>query len=310
MVAAFAALSLVPWSAAAQSAPLLARPPDAAACGTNGACRMPLPRNPWRMGVSLNYSYVAGSDASFQGSKASSDAQTVNAGATAEIPLNDPWFVPLRFTYHHVALGTVAGVPVPDQINTLGFDAGLGYRWNNQWTFTVSAGPRFYRLSNLGGADLGVGGMVLATCQFAPNITFAGGINYEPDRNIPVLPAAGLHWDISPELTLDLMFPITAFSYHVNQQLDLFVGASGNFAVFRADANLGNNIGQPAFNNGLGTYRDFQLGPGVEYRFWQGLSLEVQGGYSVGREIDYLRLDQTVNFKDGAFVQTALRWQF
>jgi hypothetical protein len=307
---AILSLVLVTGAAAGQSAPLSAGQLPATTCGTNAACVVPPPVNPWRMGGSLNYSFVAGSDASFQGGKSSSDAQSVNASASAEIPLNDPWFLPLRLTYHHLTLGTVADVPIPDQINTLGFDVGLGYRLDQHWTITASAGPRLYRLSDIGGADIGAGGLVMAIYKFAPNLTFAGGLNYETDRNVPVLPAAGLQWDIHPDLTLDLMFPTTALIYHVDRQLDLFVGAFGNFTVFRADANLGSNIGQPAFNHGLGTYRDFELGPGVEYRFWKGLSLEVQGGYSVGRQIDYQRLDQTINFKASPCVQTALRWRF
>lgn len=201
-------------------------------------------------------------------------------------------------------------MPIPDQINTLGFDAGLGYHIDEQWTVSASAGPRFYRLSDIGGADIGVGTMVTATYKWKPNLTLAGGINYEPDRNVPVLPAAGLQWGICPSLTLDLMWPRTVLIYHVDKQLDLFVGGGGNFTVFRADSNLGNNIGQPAFNQALGTYRDFHVGAGVEYRFWKGLSLEIQGGYSVGRQIVYSRLDQTVSFDASPYVQTGLSWRF
>ena len=143
-----------------------------------------------------------------------------------------------------------------------------------------------------------------------PNLTLAAGFNYEPARNVPVLPGAGLQWDVCPKLTLDLMWPRTAIIYHVQKQLDLFVGGGANFTVFRTDGNLGNQIGKPAFNQALGTYRDFYLGVGAEYRFWKGLSLEVQGGYSVARQIDYSRLDQTVSFDDSPYVLTALRWRF
>lgn len=148
----------------------------------------------------------------------------------------------------------------------------------------------------------------MATYKATHGLALAGGINYEPDRNVPVLPAAGLQWDICPSMALDLMFPRTALLYHVDKQFDLFVGGSGNFTAFRADSNFGNGIGQPAFNHGLGTYRDFHLGAEVEYRFRKGLSLELRGGYSVARQIDYPRLNQTVAFDDSPYVQAALRW--
>ncbi|MGA9451763.1 MAG: hypothetical protein WBW41_10545, partial [Verrucomicrobiia bacterium] len=126
----------------------------------------------------------------------------------------------------------------------------------------------------------------------------------------PALPLAGLRWDIRTNLTLNLMWPGPALIYHVDKRFDVFMGAGGNFTVFRSDPNLGNRIGQPAFNNALGTYRDFHLGAGAEYRLLRGLSLGIEGGYSVGREIDYVRIGQTVSFDPGPYVRLNLRVRF
>jgi hypothetical protein len=78
-----------------------------------------------------------------------SDAQSFNANITAEIPVNDQWFVPVGIGSCNLFLGTIAGAPIPDQIDTLGFDVGVGYRFNEQWTLADSVGPRFYRLDGL-----------------------------------------------------------------------------------------------------------------------------------------------------------------
>jgi len=59
-----------------------------------------------------------------------------------------------------------------------------------------------------------------------------------------------------------------------------------------------------------GTYRDFHLGAGVEYEIVRGLSLSVEGGYSVGRQIDYQRIDQTVSFDPAPYAQAGLRYRF
>lgn len=280
------------------------------ATATNQTSAVSPPGNHWGLGVAVDYSYVAGGDASFQGNKAASEAQSVNVGVMGEIPVNDRWFVPLRIGSRNLFLGTVAGTPIPGQISTLGLDTGLGCRWNDQWMFSASLGPRLYRFNDVGGDEVGVGGLVMATYQWKPDLTVGVGLNFEPDRQVPVLPGAGLQWDIRPNLTLDLMWPRTALIYRVDKPLELFVGASGNFAVFRAGPNEGNNIGQPAFNNALGTYRDFHLGAGAEYRLGRGLSASVEGGYSVGREIDYTDLNQSVTFKASPYVQTGLRWRF
>ena len=150
------ALGFVSLSAFGQ-APLVAadQPPTASAATSVSPGLLP-PDNHWQFGVSLNYAYVARGDASFQGQKGESDAQALNASASVEIPINDQWFIPVRGMYHYLALGTVTGMPIPHQIDTLGFDAGVGYHLGDRWTFSASVGPRLYRLDDIDGADIGV----------------------------------------------------------------------------------------------------------------------------------------------------------
>jgi len=266
--------------------------------------------NQWRMGVSLNYSYVGSGDVSFPRVSGKSDAQSFTANALAEIPVNDKWFIPVHFDSRDFFLGTVTGAPIPDQMDTLGFDTGAGYHLNDQWTFAASIGPRLYRLDDVSGDDVGIGGTIRASWRYQPDLLFAFGLNFESDRDVPVLPAAGLRWDITPKLTLNLMWPQPGLIYHVNAKLDVFAAGGGDFTVFRTDSNLGNTIGQPAFNSALGTYRDFHIGAGAEYHLVHGLSISLEGGYSVGREIDYKDIDQTVSFGSAPYVRAGLRYRF
>lgn len=268
------------------------------------------PSVPWRIGASLDYSYISGGDVSFQGATGKSDAQSLNARIHAEIPINDQWFVPVGIGSRNLFLGTVAGAPIPDQINTAGFDAGLGYHFNDQWTFAGSIGPRFYRLDDIGGDDIGVGGTIRAVYRWKPNLTLVFGVNFNTRRQAPFLPAAGLRWGIRTNLTLNLMWPRPSLVYRVGRKLDVFLAGGGDFTAFRADSNLGNNIGQPQFNNALGTYRDFRVGVGADYRLRRGLSIGVEGGYSFGREIDYKDIDQTVSFGNAPYIQAGLRYRF
>jgi hypothetical protein len=60
----------------------------------------------------------------------------------------------------------------------------------------------------------------------------------------------------------------------------------------------------------LGTYHDFHLGAGVEYALLPGLSLSAEGGYSVGREIDYKRIGQTVAFDPAPYGQVGVKYRF
>lgn len=66
----------------------------------------------------------------------------------------------------------------------------------------------------------------------------------------------------------------------------------------------------PAYNHALGTYHDFHLGAGVEYELLTPLSLTAEGGYSVGREIRYTRIEQTVSFDPAPYCQVGVRYRF
>ncbi len=106
------------------------------------------------------------------------------------------------------------------------------------------------------------------------------------------------------------MFPRPVIIYRPMPKLSLFAGGDFKFAVFRADSNQGDKLGQPRYDNALGTYRDFHLGAGIEYELVRGLSLSAEGGYSVGRQINYRRIDQTVEFDPAPYVRAGLRYRF
>jgi hypothetical protein len=303
--AGLAALSLLNFSAVAQLTPSVA-PPYAPNYGDWMAAHP----GEWRMGVSADYSAVAAGGVNFDGAHGNSGAQSVNVNLGGDIPLNDAWFVPLGVTSRNFFLGTVPGAPIPDQIDTLGLNAGLGWRVNDRWTIAATIGPRFYRLDSVDGSDIGIGGMVRAVYKWTPALTVAFGFAVDPDRDVPVLPAAGLRWEIRTNLALSLMFPKSGLDYRLNSRLSLFAGFDGNFTVFRGEDDLGNKIGMSQYNNGLGTYRDFHFGVGAEYRILRGLAATVEGGYSFARELDYQRIDQTVKFDSAPYVQVGLRYRF
>ena len=119
-----------------------------------------------------------------------------------------------------------------------------------------------------------------------------------------------MRWDIRANPTLKLMFPRPVLIYRAAPKLSFFAGAAIKFAVFRAAEDQGNEIGRTRCNDAPGTYRDFHLGAGVECQTVRGLSLSVEGGYSVGRETDYQRIGQTVKFAPAPYAQAGLKYRF
>jgi hypothetical protein len=118
--------------------------------------------NRLRLGAFLDYSYVAPGDVDYNGTKGRSGAQSFNLAVTGEIPLNDRWFIPLGIGSENIWLNSVVGAPVPDQIDTLRLNAGLGLRFNEKWTVAASLGPVLYALHDIESDDWGIVGMVRA----------------------------------------------------------------------------------------------------------------------------------------------------
>jgi hypothetical protein len=264
-----------------------------------------------RLSVFAGYSYVAPGEASFSGAKGgNSGAQSVTVGVMGNVPVTERWFVPLGIGWGHILLDSVPGEPVPERIDTLHLLTGLGYRINEQWTVAATAGPVFYRFDDITGNDIGAGGIIRAVYRPRRDLTVLFGFGFNPDSVYPVLPVAGARWDVRTNLTLNLMFPKSGVIYRVAPRLSLFAGADFKFAVFRSDNDLGNQIGQPRFNNALATYQDIHLGVGADYRIARGLSVSLEGGYSVGRSIHYKDLDETVKFDPSPYVQASVRWWF
>ena len=264
-----------------------------------------------KLGGFVDYSYVAPGDAKFRGLKESdSQAQSINAAVAATIPLDDHWYLPVSLHSGNFVLESVAGMPIPDHIDTLRLMAGLGYRINEYWTVSAGLGPALYRVTDIDGDDFGIAGMIGATYRANRDLTVALGIGFNPDNEVPVLPMAGVRWNVQTNLTLNFMFPRPRVIYRLLPQLSVYAGGDIKFAVFRADEDQGDSIGLPQFNNALGTYRDFHLGAGVEYVVLPGLSINAETGYSVGRQIDYTRLHETMRFDPSPYVAVAARYRF
>jgi hypothetical protein len=260
--------------------------------------------------LQVNYSYAGEGDVSYHGDRGQSDAHDFGVAAQVDLPLDEHWFVPVSAQSKNLWLETISGVPIPDEINTLSLGVGAGYHFNDQWTVAGSLGPTLYRFSDFTGDDIGFTTAIHATYRWRPDVLFAFGLAINPDSEVPVLPLAGARWNINPDFTLSLMFPRPALIYHMKPQVDLMLVGSGEFATFRTESDMGSKIGQIRYNHTLGTYRNFHLGCGAEYRFSHNLSASFETGYAFGRQIDYKSVGETVTFDPSPYVTAGLRWRF
>jgi hypothetical protein len=267
--------------------------------------------NPIIVSVTPDYSFVDRSNVADGPAKGSSGAQTINLEIETEIPINDRWSVPVDFQSANIFFGSVAGIAIPENIDTVHLTAGLAYQFDSQWSLALSAGPAIYRFDDLSIENVGIAGELRVTYQVNPNLDFYLGADYEMDGRYPVLPAAGMKWKVNDHFLLDLRVARLEADYLVDDRLSFFVDENSDYEVFRANSHLGNQIGTPSFNNGLGTYEDFHGGGGLRYQFNPGLSLSAEAGCSFGRNIEYDRINyHSIYFNASPYVQVIAKWYF
>ena len=105
---------------------------------------------------------------------------------------------------------------------------------------------------------------------------------------------------------LEVAMPKTRLTYRVDSKWEFYTGLDLNGAVFRISEHLGTKTGLPQHNDAIATYRDIRLGVGASYEIVRGLRAELEIGFSVYREIDYFRLDDTVSFDPAPYVRLGL----
>jgi hypothetical protein len=261
--------------------------------------------------VTLESSYTADGKTKYDGANyGNSDAYNVNLGLSARTPLKKRWIIPLELRSQNLYLGTLAGAPLPDEIHTLQFGTGLGYRPDGYWMFMARVSPTLYKFNDTGRNDVGVSGGLTAMWNFSPELKFMFGVMFSPDSSIKVLPMAGFDWAINDQIDLRLMFPKPRLIYTPNDGWRFYVGADLNMATFRTSDSLGTSIGLPQYNDELGTYRDIRIGTGVGYHFSKTISVEADAGYSVSRQTDYTRIDERVEFDPAPYLRLGLRMSF
>ncbi|HSH95181.1 MAG TPA: DUF6268 family outer membrane beta-barrel protein [Roseimicrobium sp.] len=263
--------------------------------------------------VKVETSYTGNAEAKFRGGKyGDSDAFDINVSVSTLTPLSEKWFIPFELQSQNLELGSRAGLPVPDDINTFEFGTGLAYRPNDRWMFMARINAALYKFEDVGGNDIGISGGLMAMWEYSPSIKWTFGLMVQPDNDdLPVIPMIGVSWKINERWELDLMLLSPRLIYTVNDKLKFHAGMGKNFGTtFRSSDTLGTSIGRAKFNDALGSYSDMRFGGGFEYQLSKSFCFEAEACYATGREIKYDDIDEKVKFGDAPYVRVGLKYEF
>jgi len=292
------------------SHPAFAEPDDSCPTSTNrfGIQAEP-PQPPFE--ASLNSSYLPPSGAKVGGTKpGDSDAFALGFNVRGNMPIDEHWRWSLGLGSQNLFLGSIAGAPIPERVNTLNLNAGGGYKFDERWMVNAFCGPMLYRFENVSGDSVGFSGGVVATYHASAALTWTLGVMIAPDSDVVAMPVGGVSWLINDRFTLELGMPKTRLSYRADSKWTFYTGLDMVGTVFRTDENFGSNIGSLRYNNTLATYWDIRLGAGVSYEITKKLHAEIEAGGSVYRRIDYSDIDQHVEFDPAPYVRLGLNLRF
>jgi hypothetical protein len=282
--------------------PAIAEPVDSRPASTNGfGAQTGSP--PPLFEASLNSSYSLPGGAKVGGVKlGDSDAFELGLNMHGGTPIDENWMWSWGGRLENLFLGSIAGAPIPEHINALHLDTGVGYKFNERWMISGFVGPTLYRFEDVGGGTLGFSGGGLAMYRPSAALTWNFGVMIAPDSDVKALPVLGVKWLINDQFTLELGIPKTRLSYRIDTKWKLYTGLDMVGTTFRTGKNFGATIGTPQYGNALATYRDIRLGAGVGYEVTRGLRAEIEAGESVYRRIDYTRIDQKVEFDPAPYI--------
>lgn len=129
----------------------------------------------------------------------------------------------------------------------------------------------------------------------------------------PVVPLAGVVWVPCPQWRLMAVPPEPRLIYSVTKQLDVWVGGEIAGSAFRVDHNSDFQArgGKTAKLSGaVVDYTDYRAGLGFTYSPTDKIDLDFGAGYSLQRNFDYSRADQSFRTDPAPYVKVEIHAKF
>ena len=248
-------------------------------------------------------SYVFESDFE-RGDDASGDALATDLEIGYRIPLGlewpnrerGAWYLRLGARYRRFDFNTSGDLPVPDRLQGIAAVIGLEYLIDGRRVILADAQPGFYFESDVTSDAFDVPIRVVAPIELNESVAFVVGVSYVGLRSYPFLPVVGVNWRINDQWTVRAIPPDPRIIYSPSKNLNFWLGGEVVGGSFRADER---DRTPSKINSAVLVYDDYRVAAGITCRCdW--LTVEVSGGYSLHRKIDYHRAEEGFETDEGA----------
>ncbi|HEX4200540.1 MAG TPA: DUF6268 family outer membrane beta-barrel protein [Chthoniobacterales bacterium] len=270
----------------------------------------------------VDYSWVPQSNLGSSAAFRKVTEQTLQVGAAVRLKISDRLSLSIGGEYEDFFFSfqqpnRLATFPLFHNLGVVGAKAGFVYELSPQWSILGNVAPSFNGdLNNLTARDFVMGGML--ALKYSPygndKLFFLLGANVHSTGQVPVLPVAGVRWQVTEALTLNLTVPRPEIDYDVTRRITLFADASFNGGDFRVPNNAGSAIGQPKFNNAWLSYESIRFGGGLRLKILSFASLQAEGGYEAERNFNFGNLNNNnginTHVKSAPYIETRLNISF
>ena len=202
--------------------------------------------------------------------------------------------------------------PIPDSMNALNAVIGADIQLTSALLVRIEAHPGIYgsfkhatpRLFNI---PITIGASYFQT----PDLIFIAGLSIDPNSNVPVIPAIGVHWKLSDRWLIEGVAPRPQLQFSLTDKITLFAGADLRTGTFRMDNQFGHSVRLEKLNNAILDYWEVRGGGGLTWAIWNGVNLDIEGGAVPYRRFDFNRASLKVTSSDWApYVRVGLSATF
>lgn len=191
--------------------------------------------------------------------------------------------------YERTTLDAAAGTALPGSVQEVSLALGLQGSWTPAWAWGAFLRPGFYGdFQQLDGDSFNAPLFLAAFYTPRPGLTWVFGLSANAFNDQPVLPAAGVRWQLAPAWELEVGFPRTGVTYRVDPGLAWQAGLSVVGGNYRITDSLG--VPAPGIARLANTYlglTEVRVGGGLTAAFAGGLGLELSAGVTILRRFDY-----------------------
>ena len=200
--------------------------------------------------------------------------------------------------------------PVPGHLQSIAGVIGLDYMHGSDLGAFIQFRPGFYAENDFNISSFDVPTTLGRVFVLQENrlYFFLGMRAALLSGKYPVIPLAGIVYRPNPQWSFDLVPPEPRITYAPSKRFSVFVGGELVGGSYRTDQNA--NIVPSKLSGAQIDYTDYRAGAGIIYSPCKALTIDLAGGYSIERSIDYHRAGENFTTDPAPYFRASITAQF